>query len=349
MKNLNHEYPSSVEEILETGILDNWYLVARDTEVDTGPVALRRLSRDIVLWRDDDEKLHCVEDFCPHRGAKLSLGKVCDGNVACAYHGVQVNGAGEIAAIPTEPNSPFIGKKSIRHYPARERHGAIWVYFGVDEAADPPELRFPDEFDTGEWSGFVDIRPFECNYQLVRDNQVDPIHGSFLHAGTHALSWGQVAGELDFERTELGFVVSRSYQQGVNLDRTEVFRYPGSGFWAVTDLPFKDHEGGGTVRLFRYPTPIDRDNCLVYNYRLQKRSGWRRDVWRFLYKNRVAARGAEVLEQDRGALTTISLEAQGREQLLQLDLGVAAIRRLYRAEAEIQYEEIIGSNSAAAE
>ncbi len=349
MANLNVEQPSSVEEILETGVLDNWYLVARDTDVDTKPIGLTRLSRDIVLWRDGDGALHCVEDFCPHRGARLSLGRVCDGNVACAYHGVQVNGAGEIAAIPTEANSPFIGRKAIRHYPAQEQHGAIWVYFGVDEDAEPPELRFPDEFHTGDWSGFVDIREFECNYQLVRDNQVDPIHGSFLHAGTHALSWGQLEGDLDFKRTEHGFVVWRNYQQGVNLDRTEVFRYPGSGFWAVTDLPIPGNEAGGTIRLFRYPTPIDRDNCVVYNYRLQKLGGWQRDLWRFMYKNRAAARGEIVLEQDRVALATIPKDAQDREMLLQLDLGVSHIRRMYRDEAERQFEAITESRSAAAE
>ena len=63
MANLNIEQPSSVEEILETGVLDNWYLVARDTDVDSKPVGLTRLSRDIVLWRDGDGALHCVEDF----------------------------------------------------------------------------------------------------------------------------------------------------------------------------------------------------------------------------------------------------------------------------------------------
>ena len=108
MANLNHERYSSVEEILETGVLDNWYLVARDSEIDTGPVALTRLSRDIVLWRNGDGALHCVEDFCPHRGAKLSLGTVCNGNVACAYHGVQVNGFGEIAKSSLPPAFPIM-------------------------------------------------------------------------------------------------------------------------------------------------------------------------------------------------------------------------------------------------
>lgn len=30
----------------------------------------------IVLWRDTKGKVHCVEDYCPHRGAKLSLGEI---------------------------------------------------------------------------------------------------------------------------------------------------------------------------------------------------------------------------------------------------------------------------------
>ena len=349
MTNLYLEHTSSVDEIMETGLLDNWYLVARDTEIDTGPVALTRLSRNIVLWRDQDRQLHCVDDSCPHRGAKLSLGRVCEGNIACAYHGVELNGQGVIVNIPTESGSPFIGKKAIRHYPVQEAHGAIWVWFGLDEAIEPPELRFPDEFYTGEWCGFVDIRPFECNYQFVRDNQIDPIHGSFLHAGTHALAWGHTDGDLGFEKTEHGFVVWRKYQQGVNLDRTEVFRYEGSGFWAVTDLPYPQSEGGGTVRLFRYPTPIDQDNCLVYNYRLQKRTGWERDIWRFMYINRVAERGVAVLEQDRVALGTIPRDSTKREMLLQLDIGVAAIRRMYRQEAERQFRAVSEKTSAAAE
>ena len=349
MNIFNRQLPTSVDDILETGLLDNWYLVARDTDVDTGPVPLKRLNRDIVLWRDQDRDLQCIDDLCPHRGAKLSLGRVCDGNVACAYHGVQINGNGEFAAIPTEPNSPFIGKKAVRHYPVQEAHGAIWVYFGINDDAQPPELRFPDEFYTGEWAGFLDIKTFECNYRLVRDNQCDPIHGSFLHAGTHALNWGQTAGDLGFERTEHGFVVYRTYQQNVNLDRTEIFRYEGSGFWAVTDLPFQSKEGGGIVRLFRYPTPIDRENTLVYNYRLQQRSGSERDLWRFLYKNRVGERGAAVLEQDRVALAEIPDDSEQLETLLQLDIGISHIRRMYREEAEIQFKKISSLNSVAAE
>ena len=92
--------PKSVEDLLETGLPNQWYLVARDTEVGTKPFALTRLNRDIVLWRDQNGTVQALENFCPHRGAQLSLGHVRGGDIACAYHGLQFNGAGVCTAVP---------------------------------------------------------------------------------------------------------------------------------------------------------------------------------------------------------------------------------------------------------
>lgn len=338
MRKIN-ETPSAVSDLLEVGLLNQWYLVCRDTEIGTKPVGLKRLDRNIVLWRDKAGKVRAIEDFCPHRGARLSLGHVCDGDIACEYHGVQVSGDGVVTATPPTPNSPMVGRKLVKSYPCEEAQGAIWLYFADDtqkEKESHPPLQFPEEFTSGEWSGFVDIREFGCNWQLVRDNQFDPIHGSYLHAGTHILSGGKKDADMGFERTPEGFVVWRKNQQGVNLDKTWLIHKPGSGFWAVTDLPYPKKEGGGLGRLFRYPTPIDRKRTLVWNYRMQKKSGWQRDVWRFLYKNKGSDRGAIVLDQDRVALEAIPADAIQRETLLQCDVGVANIRRLYKEEAERQ-------------
>jgi len=340
--------PASVDDLLDVGLLNQWYLVARDTEIGNKPVALKRLNRDIVLWRDTSGKVNCLADMCPHRGAKLSLGRVCAGNIACAYHGLEFAGDGTVVATPPSPDSSFVGKKLATSYPCREAHGAIWVYFSDDTCdREPAPLRFPDEFESGEWSGFVDIRVFECNWQLVRDNQFDPMHGSFLHVGTHILDAGRKDAELGFERQDRGFVIWRKNQQGVNLDRTWLTHFEGSGYWAVTDLPYPRKEGGGLGRLFRYPTPIDRKTTLVWNYRMQKMTGWQRDVWRFLYKNRGSDRAVIVLEQDRVALANIDAAALGHENLLQCDVGVATIRRLYRQAAESQFAALTHHPSAA--
>jgi phenylpropionate dioxygenase-like ring-hydroxylating dioxygenase large terminal subunit len=332
------DLPQTAADLLETGLLNQWYLVCRDTDLGTKPLGLRRLNRHIVLWRNKSGKVQCIEDFCPHRGARLSLGHVNNGEIACEYHGVQLNGDGVVTATPPTPNSPLVGCKVIVSYPCEEAHGAVWAYFheGLSDKVEAPPLRFPEEFDSGEWSGFIDIREWRCNWQLVRDNQFDPMHGSYLHVGTHILSGGKKEAEIGFQKTDLGFVVWRKNQQGVNLDRTWLNKFPGSGYWAITDLPYPRREGGGLGRLFRYPTPIDAEHTLVWNYRMQKMSGWKRDVWRFLYKNRGAARGAVVLNQDRVALEAIPKHSVKQEHLLQCDLGVAHIRRLYEEEADRQ-------------
>src|SRR5258705_491714 len=111
--------------------VDNKALGFDPNEYDTNPVevayrnaladGLERLNRDIVIWRDKSGKLNAVEDFCPHRGARLSLGHVCDGDIACEYHGVQVNGQGVVTATPPTPGSPMVGKKLISSYPIEQR------------------------------------------------------------------------------------------------------------------------------------------------------------------------------------------------------------------------------------
>src|SRR5579872_711949 len=134
---------NNVEEYLKTGLLNMWYLVARASDVADRPLGLKRLGRNIVLWRDDGGKVNVVEDVCPHRGAPLSLGRVVDGMVTCAYHGFQIRGDGTIAAVPPTPDCPLVGAQAARAYPVREFAGAIYVYFGDTLHAKPPEPIFP--------------------------------------------------------------------------------------------------------------------------------------------------------------------------------------------------------------
>jgi hypothetical protein len=75
---------------------------------------------------------------------------------------------------------------------------------------------------------------------------------------------------------------------------------------------------------------------LVWFYRSQNSSGWRRDLWRFLYRNRLEKRHLEVLEQDRDMLESIYEDSRKNEWLLQTDVGVARMRKILSQEAEHQ-------------
>ncbi|MDE4963792.1 Rieske 2Fe-2S domain-containing protein, partial [Francisella tularensis] len=63
-----------------------WYAIAHLIEIYSKPIKLERLGYNLVLWKDA-EKIIAMEYSCPHRGAFLSLGKVCDGDIACRFHG----------------------------------------------------------------------------------------------------------------------------------------------------------------------------------------------------------------------------------------------------------------------
>ncbi len=64
----------SAEEYLELGLRDQWHPVLASWEVAANPVGITRLGENIVVWRDAEGQVHALEDRCPHRGARLSLG-----------------------------------------------------------------------------------------------------------------------------------------------------------------------------------------------------------------------------------------------------------------------------------
>jgi len=53
------------------------------------PHAVTLLGEDVVLWRDGSGAVRAMKDQCPHRGAKLSMGRVENGRLECGYHGWQ--------------------------------------------------------------------------------------------------------------------------------------------------------------------------------------------------------------------------------------------------------------------
>jgi phenylpropionate dioxygenase-like ring-hydroxylating dioxygenase large terminal subunit len=330
--------PRSPDDLLDAGLPNLWYLIARSQDVADRPVGLRRLDRNIVLWRGERGEVNVVEDYCPHRGAPLSMGEVVNGNLACAYHGVQVTGAGIVAEVPPTPSCPLVGQKAIKSYPSRELAGAIWAYFGDDAHGEAPEPIFPEEITSGDWTGFLYAATWQCNWQVALDNRVDPVHGSFLHVGTFTLGRGRKDTELNIAAKPDGFETSRDNQRGVNIDWHEVFFRPENILWIRTEIPYPASIGGGSFRIVGLPTPIDRSSTYFWVYRSRRIAGWQRDLWRFLYKNRLRARSDLVVEQDRVMLEAIPLEARRREKLLQVDVAIARLRRMLRAEATRQLE-----------
>lgn len=68
---------------------DAWYVAATPDEIDGKPLGRQICGERIVFFRNAEGLAVAVEDFCPHRGAPLSLGFVRDGNLFAAITGLQ--------------------------------------------------------------------------------------------------------------------------------------------------------------------------------------------------------------------------------------------------------------------
>src|SRR5829696_3087753 len=83
-------------------ILDHWHPILPSRQLKNQPVAVRLAGHDLVLFRTADGEVGALEDHCPHRRMKLSLGKVAGDKLRCLYHGwtFDCQGNGESPATP---------------------------------------------------------------------------------------------------------------------------------------------------------------------------------------------------------------------------------------------------------
>ncbi len=327
-----------IEQLLDRGLRDLWYGLIPSSAVAATPIALRRLGEDLVLWRDAQGTVHVQADRCPHRGARFSLGRVDGDRLTCWYHGVQVDGEGTIAAVPALPGCPLVGRHGVRTYPSRELGGAIFAYFGLDENEPPIPFEAPPEFSDPEWSYFLCSAIWKTNYRYAIENVVDPMHGSYLHADSFTLAYGKKDDVFRIEERDHGFIIERTQQRGVNFDWVEFFE--AGAHWQRLEIPYPPSAGpGGPFRILGNITPIDEHSAQIFFWRLRKVSGWQRDLWRFMYRDRLERRHWEVLEQDRIMSETMPADARYHEMLYQHDLGITRFRKLLRARAKVQIEK----------
>lgn len=158
-----------------------WYAAAYAHEVCRLPLARTLLDEPLVMYRTEGGDPVILADRCPHRFAPLSRGRLLGDHIECGYHGLRFDRAG---ACVGSPHGPVPKAAQVRHYPAIERYGFVWLWAGDPALADAallPDFSFlsrPDRFAVVE--GYLQVK---ANYQLVVDNLLDLSHAPFLHPG----------------------------------------------------------------------------------------------------------------------------------------------------------------------
>lgn len=108
-----------------------WHAIALSSEVTNNtPLARQFNQQALVLFRDSDNTVRVLEDFCVHRRAPLSLGKITpDGLIECPYHGWRYEGkTGKCKKIPNLSANESLPKNlHVQTYNCHEQQGFVYL------------------------------------------------------------------------------------------------------------------------------------------------------------------------------------------------------------------------------
>lgn len=201
----------AIEAPTRTWPADAWYVACTADEIETKPLGRQICGERMVFYRNQSGTVVALEDFCPHRGAPLSLGFVRDGNLVCGYHGLSMGCDGRVESMPGQRVKGF---PAIRSFPVIERYGFIWVWPGDAAEADAAKLHHHYWAESEEWAYGGGLYHINCDYRLMVDNLMDLTHETYVHAS----SIGQ--REIDEApvktRHDAGEVVTSRYMDGVS-------------------------------------------------------------------------------------------------------------------------------------
>ena len=161
-----------------TGEAAWWWPVALEHEGRGGPLALQLLGRQLVLWRTAQDEPVLLADRCPHRGARLSMGRLAQGRLQCPYHGWQFDAGGACVQVPATPGFTPPASSAVECFPVQQAHGLLWCDLSGQAQNLPPDL------------GHLPARrlvygPFDVATSAPRavENFLDTSHFAFVHEG----------------------------------------------------------------------------------------------------------------------------------------------------------------------
>lgn len=172
-----------------------WQPVARSVDLPkSGILPLRLLSQDWTLWRSEAGIPALAEAFCPHRGTRLSLGRVKGEQLECHHHGICFDRFGR-------SKQTF----SMASPPLHEQGGLIFAWLG-EAAAEVfpsiPELLGPVRVLAPE--------SWPCSFYRRIQNSLDIAHVAHAHRRSGLATLLTEGWESTVEEESSGFILHLS-------------------------------------------------------------------------------------------------------------------------------------------
>jgi nitrite reductase/ring-hydroxylating ferredoxin subunit len=370
------ELPYRRYDVPKLGFENYWYPIIRASELGGKPKPVRLLGRDVVLFRDAG-KLFALEDRCPHRGVKLSLGQCAypgSGTISCPYHGWTFEGAsGRLAAALMEgPDSPIVRKVAVPTFRAQEHAGLIWLWLGSMEPSNLVD-------DVPEWIGrqetFFNISmytDYKCNWRWLVDNWPQDHHAQYVHRNAPELIFQpQLPYALTLDPKPLdgdkGIAIKRSGGM-TGADYPGLGRFPKKEWWRFMKPTGRGNTAGfenskarqvygiknqseiwlpgltvvgrlsGEYSLIQWAVPIDGETTRCFNINSWRRVGRVREWYDRVHYYVFRRWVHDRMFSDQDKVLVESI-VPGPERLSKTDVGVIAWRRFAGMHARRPPEE----------
>ena len=158
---------------------NTWYVGAMSNEVQDKPLGRKICDQNLVFFRDNNGEVAAVEDFCPHRGAAMSLGYLENGELVCGYHGLRMGRDGKAISMPKQRTERF---PCVKHFAVVEKYGFVWIWPGKAEEADFDAVPTFEWAESPDWAYGGGHYHIHCDYRLMVDNLMDLTHETYVHS-----------------------------------------------------------------------------------------------------------------------------------------------------------------------
>lgn len=311
--------------------------VAAADAIGERPVAAHLLGTDLVLWRDGSGAVRAFIDRCPHRGAALSMGRVHEGRLECAYHGWRFEGDGHCTHVPAVPQWSPPAEHRACAFAAQVAYGLVWVALRPpqpDDAAAVPA--FAAEHDAR-------LRKFNCGpYDVessaprIVENFLDLSHFGFVHEGWLGSRDETAQQPYKVQSTPTGFLATecRAWQPqsslkaagGAMIEYTYEVNAPYT--CVLTKIP-EDHGDGCRDAIALFVCPLEPEKSRVW-IRMAQTDFESTDAQLQAFQNTIFSQDQPVLESQRPKRLPITPEAPVTELHSAADRSSAAYRRYLR-------------------
>ncbi|MBW5447823.1 Rieske 2Fe-2S domain-containing protein [Cohnella sp. CFH 77786] len=288
-----------------------WHPVALSSKLGTQPQQVKVLGENVVLFRTRDG-VRAMRDLCIHRGVPLSLGRVENDRLLCAYHGWQYDGSGACVCIPALPAGQTIPPKArTPRFECVERIGFIWVCLGEPKEPEPPYAKYGEE-------GLIPLRmgPYPVNASAPRvvENFLDVSHLMFVHEG---LLGDSAYSEInDYEMSETDGVIRSGeiavYQpdpDGRGQGVTSIYVYEIFGPMAVR-LVKRALGTDEKFHLFLFVLPESETACTAFMLQLRNYGADVPDEVFVEFQDRLLEQDKVIVEHQKPELLPLDLQAE---------------------------------------